>query len=387
MPARMRKSDPGVGGGRRLKIAFLIRALTVGGAERQLVELARGLRERGHDVLVIVFYPDGPLGEELVRAGVRLCSLDKRGRWETLGFLGRLLRLLRREAPDVLHGYLEVANILAVLVRPVLPRMRTVWGIRAANIDYRRYDRVMRASFWLLCRLARFPDRILVNSRAGREHHRRLGFPDARMRVVPNGIDTLRFRPDPEAGRRIRREWELEGDGVLVGIIGRLDPMKDHPTFLLAASRLMRQRPDVRFVCLGDGPPERADELRRLADELGLGHRIRWLPARSDMPAVYNALDIVCSSSLGEGFSNVLAEAMACGVPCVATDVGDSAWILGDTGVVVPPQDPEALAWGMEVALARRSAESSAAARRRIVEQFAVDRLISATEAELWVTD
>jgi glycosyltransferase involved in cell wall biosynthesis len=361
-------------------ITFLIRSLNYGGSEGQLVALARELHERRHRVVVVVFYPGGPLEKELREAGVAVRGLDKRGRWDLAGFLLRLVRLLHEEKPDVLHGYLGSPNILTVLLKPIFPRTRMVWGVRASNMDLDRYDWLARLHYKVERRLSRFADLIVVNSRAGLNHAIANGFPKNKMVVVPNGLDTKRFSPDPEARRRVRAEWGVAESEELIGLVGRLDPMKDHPTFLRAAALLVRERGNVRFVCVGDGPADYRRELHALGEGLGLAQRLIWAGARGDMPAVYNALDIATSASYGEGFPNVVGEAMACGVPCVATDVGDSASIVGETGVVVPPKNPEALATGWKISLGRDRSEMALKARLRVEENFSVERLVERTE-------
>ena len=318
-------------------------------------------------------------------AGVPVISLEKRGRWDVLGFLLRLVRLLRQEKPDILHGYLGTPNILTVLLKPIFPRIRMVWGVRASNMDLERYDWLARWSYRVECHLSRFADLIIANSYAGMHYAIANGFPKNKMVVIPNGIDTEHFRPNPKARVQVRAEWGVAEDEKLIGLVGRLDPMKDHPTFLKAAALLAREREDVRFVCVGDGPPDYRQELHALGRELGLAERLIWTGTRRDMPAVYNALDIATSSSYGEGFPNVIGEAMACGVPYVVTDVGDSAWIVGDTGIVVPPQNPKALAdgWRLKLNSLDQSAESKELIRQRILDNFSVSNLIQSTEAEL----
>jgi glycosyltransferase involved in cell wall biosynthesis len=201
--------------------------------------------------------------------------------------------------------------------------------------------------------------------------------------VIPNGIDTQRFRPDPEARRRVRSEWGIQDHEQVIGIVGWLRPMKDHPTFLQAASLLAQERNHLRFVCVGAGPAEYRDSLLQLTRSLKLTEHVTWLGGRSDMPAVFNALDLLVSSSaFGEGFGNVIAEAMACGVPCVVTDVGDSKWVVGDTGEVVPPRDPVALVKASGKLL-DRIPHTPTQTRRRIVEQFSVEKLVADTEEVL----
>jgi glycosyltransferase involved in cell wall biosynthesis len=313
-------------------------------------------------------------------------SLGKRSRWDLAGFLVRLVRAVRRARPDVLHGYLGLANLLALGLRPVAGA-RVVWGIRSSDMDLARYDWAETLLFRLQCATARFADLLVVNSHAGRDWYLRHGVPAERVAVVANGIDTAHFRPDADLRRRGRAAWGVGAGETLVGLAARLDPMKDHPTFLGAAALLAARRPGVRFVCAGDGPAAYRDELRAGAEELGLGERLLWAGPCGDMPAVTNALDLAGSSSAyGEGFSNAVAEAMACAVPCVVTDVGDSAFLVGDPVYVVPPRNPEALAAAWENVLAlppERRAALGWALRERVVSTFSVARLAADTGAAL----
>jgi glycosyltransferase involved in cell wall biosynthesis len=372
---------------RRLRIAFLANQLAYGGAERQLVVLARSLRDRGHIVSVLTLSPGGGLEQELHDAGVRVRSIDKRGRWDIASFFIRLQRAVREESPDILHGYLATANIATTLIRPFFPGMKTIWGERASNMDISRYHWVARLSDLISTALCRFPDLHIVNSRAGLNHAISRGYPAAKFATIPNGIDTDRFTPDPAAGLNLRRTWKVADDAVLIGRVGRLDVMKDYATFLRAASQIARQHDNVRFVCIGNGDARYAEEMRSLSCDIGLADRLLWLPGQADMNAVYNALDILCSSSaFGEGFPNVVGEAMAAGVLCVVTDVGDSAILVGDERFVVPPGDPVRLASRIEYLLSISKTERNdirAHLRDRVVEHFSVARLTSATETAL----
>ena len=367
-------------------ILFLARSLDRGGAERQLVMLAKGLVDRGHTVSVAVFFTGGVYENELAETGVRVIRLGKKGRWDVLPFLSRLARLLRKERPAVLHGYLGVPNILVAALRPLVPGTRIVWGVRASNMDLSRYDWLSRLAYALERRLARFADCIIANSDAGKRYAVANGFPEDKIDVVHNGIDTEFFRFDPEGRELVRAEWGVGEHEILVGLVGRLDPMKDHPIFLEAASRIALDRRDVRFVCVGGGPAAYAEALKQRATALGLTNQLIWVGSRDDMPAVYSALDIASSSSYGEGFSNTIAEAMACEVPCVVTDVGDSALIVGDTGSVVPPNDNNALAVAIRHLVDQPREERRRlgdACRARVVSEFGIDRLVQRTEQVL----
>lgn len=370
-------------------ILFLTRSLDRGGAERQLVKLAKGLTRRGHAVAVAVFFGGGVYEAELTEAGVCVINLGKKGRWDVLSFLSRLARLLRKERPAVMHSYLSVPNILATLLKPLLPGTRIILGVRASNVDLSRYDWLSRFAYALERRLARFADLIIANSYAGKRHAVANGFPECKIVVIPNGIDTEYFRLDREGRRQVRSAWGLGDDEILVGLVARLDPMKDYPTFLEAASRIARERHDVRFVCVGDGPVAYTEALKQQAAALGLTKRLIWAGACDNMPAVYSALDLSSSSSLGEGFSNTIAEAMACGVPCVVTDVGDAKQIVGDTGFVVEPGNPAALASAWQVVLEAEGADKARRgqmARERVIEHFSLERLIEETSRVIGAT-
>jgi glycosyltransferase involved in cell wall biosynthesis len=365
----------------RMKITFLIRSLTFGGAERQLVVLAKELHARGHQVRVGVFYADGPLERDLTEAGIAVTVLNKQGRWDTFGFLARLAVFLRSTQPDVVHGYLGTSNYLSLLLKP-FHRGKVVWGVRASEMDGGRYDWFYRLDSNLERWLSRFPDLIIANSRTGRAHVVEKGYPAERTIVIPNGIDTRRFAPDREARIRMRAELGVSDDQILIGRVGRLDPQKDYPGFLRAAAIVAARNPTVRFLLVGGGPESYAAELKSLAGELGLAERTLWLEPRADMPAIYNALDLLVSSSVyGEGVPNVVAEAMATGVPAVVTDCGDSAWVVGQTGAVVPVSDAEALAAAIIDQLGREA--DRGALRTWVMSLMSVESLVERTEAAL----
>ncbi|MBI1748035.1 MAG: glycosyltransferase [Acidobacteria bacterium] len=368
-------------------IFFLIRSLERGGAERQLIELVAGLDKEQFSVTVATFYDTGELGEELDRIdGVRRISLHKRGRWDLVMILWRLWVAVRQAQPQIIHGYLDVANLCGLLMGRLVGA-KVVWGVRASNVDLSQYDWLARVAFRLECLLAGWADLIIVNSQAGWDYHLANGFPQQTMVAIPNGISTERFRPDREAGQKVRAEWNVSVDERLIGLVGRLDPMKDHATFLKAAAHLLESRIDVRFVCVGNGPQRLFQQMRALSESLGLDQHVIWAGARDDMRAVYNALDLATSSSsFGEGFSNVIGEAMACGVPCVVTNVGDSRLIVGDTGFVVVPRDPQALADGWNIMLARIDRHRQAlaeAARRRIINDYSRAAVVQRTSSSL----
>lgn len=368
------------------RLVLLARKLDQGGAERQLVTLAKGLKERGHDIHVVLFYAGGAFDDELAAAGVPTHFVGKRGRWDVVGFLVRLTLILRRLRPAVIYSFLDLPNILAALLRPVIGRPRLVWSIRAAGMEMQHYDWLSKLIPRLEARLSRAADLVVANSHTGKDWAISRGFPPDRVAVIENGIDTKRFQFDAAGRERVRNEWKVGAGETAIGLVARLDPMKGHETFLRAAAQLTATRENLVFVCVGGGPQEYASRLRELAVSLGLGQRIIWAGPRSDIPAALSALDIVSSSSsFGEGFSNSIAEAMACGRPCVVTDVGDSARIVGAAGEVVPPRDPDALADALARMLYRieREPDIGGLARARIANEFSVERMVARSESVL----
>ncbi|ROO32503.1 glycosyltransferase [Salinisphaera orenii] len=361
---------------------FLARSLDRGGAERQLISLLLGLRDLGWKVSIACFYGGAAFQEEIQSEGVSFHDLGKRGRWDMAHFLLRLRHVVRSVRPDIIHGYMPVPNMLALGVSLAAARPAVVWGIRASNMQFESYDWLSAWSFRAECVLARYADLIISNSQAGARHRIAHGFPESRVITIPNGIDTERFRYDAEGRTRLRREWSLGEDEVVVGVVARLDPMKDHVTFLDAVRQLCdsEQGAGLRFVCVGDGADHWTRHLEEYACSLGLEGRVLWAGARNNMAAVYSALDIVVlPSAFGEGFSNAIGEAMACGRTCVVTDVGDMASVVGDHGIVTPPRDAAALARAIGLAgeyVRQHGCGPRSEVRERVVRDYSVSALV-----------
>ena len=363
-----------------IRLFVLIRSLNIGGTERQLIELVKGLDSNHFDITVGLFYNEGALIEEIKSMPwIHVVSLNKSGRWDIIRFVLRFIKLLKSLQPDILYSFLPDANIAGLIAGRLSGVKRVVWGVRASNMDVSRYDWLARMSLRLSAFLSKFPDAIIANSHAGKEFHRGIGYSTNRMMVIPNGICTDRFKPDYSAGLKVRDEWGIDEETITIGLIGRLDPMKDHATFLRAVKIFNQEGCSVRFVCIGDGKGPCKSEIHSLCRTLGLNGSLIWAGEMEDMPSVYNAIDIVTSSSLSEGFPNVIGEAMACGVHCVVTDVGDSAIIVGETGVIVNPEDPQALADGWRSMLKRLNDKSY------LIKKMARARIVSHYNSEIFI--
>jgi glycosyltransferase involved in cell wall biosynthesis len=375
-------SDTRERGALRVKthVVFMIRRLDRGGAERQLIQLAQSLNKEKFEVSIVTFYRGGGFAAEIAAdSGIRVLSLDRSGSWDIVKFVVRLLFAMRRMRPQIIHGYMGGANELSLIAGRACGA-RVVWGMRASDPMGVPTSLGMHSLFLVGALLSPLSDRIIVNSQIGRTFYASNGYCAKRLTVIPNGIDTTSFGILPDQRARIRQEWGVADCELLIGRAARLDPRKDYPSFLKAAGRVSRLIPAARFVCVGDDTDCVA--LRAIAAAEGIADRVIWAGGRADMPAVYNALDICVSSSLTEGFPNAVAESMACGTPCVATNVGDSALLLGDAGLIVAAGDSDALADGVLRMIAERQQYSRDRVRQRIIDNFGLERLAYRTEAE-----
>ena len=361
-----------------IRVCHLITGLDVGGAENTLVRMCRALADQGYHQLVITMIPGGQLAGDLKRAGITVHSLDMRRGWPSLSSSLRLVRELRRFRPDVLQTWMYHADLLGTIVRPFISRARLVWNLRCSDM---RGDRRWSLK-WLVSSLAMLsgiPHAIIVNSRSGWADHVRAGYRQSRCVLISNGVDTDRFRPLPEERAALRAALGVPLEATVIGQIARVHPMKDHTTFLAAAGQFFATHPNAHFVLVGPGCEPGSEPLATMIHEQRLDSHITLLGSRSDLPRIYPALDLVSlSSAFGEGTPNVLLEALACGVPCVATDVGDCRSVIGPCGLVVPPRDPSALAKAWDEVLRQDLAVS---ARSYAVASFADSTAAAAYDA------
>jgi glycosyltransferase involved in cell wall biosynthesis len=368
-----------------VNVVHLITDLDTGGAEMMLAKLLSAMDRRRFRSVVVSLLEPGPVAARIRDLGLPVHTLGmSRGRPSARAVL-RLRRLLAGERPAVLQTWMYHANLLGLVAGWVAPVGHTVWNIRSASLNLRGYSRSTPWTIRAGAVLSRSPSAVVINSGAGQSGHAALGYRPRRWEVIPNGFELERFGPDPSARRALREELGLPGDAPLIGLAGRYHPMKDHPTFFRAAELLAKRHPRAHFVLAGRDVVPGNPALAPLVEASGAPGSLHLLGERSDMPRIMAGLDVFSSSSAyGEGFPNVVGEAMACGVPCVVTDVGDSAAVVGETGVVVPPRDADALAEGWARLLdagadgRRRLGE---AARQRVQENYSLERVAGLYEA------
>jgi glycosyltransferase involved in cell wall biosynthesis len=364
-----------------IKVVHIITGLSVGGAENMLFKLVSRMDRSEFAPEVISLSGIGPIGEKMLQAGIPVRALNLRPNAPNPALLLLLAQWLRQSRPQVVQTWLHHADLLGGVATRLAGRIPLAWNIRHSNLDPATIKRQTILIGGACARLSHsLPQRIVCCSEAGREEHARLGYAVDKLIVIPNGFDLAAYRPNEEAGRNIRQEIGIAPEAPLIGLIGRFHPMKDHATFVQAAALLHRQRPEVHFLCCGEDVTWRNASLADPIRQAKLCERFHLLGQRGDMPRIAAALTIGTLCSLyGEGFPNVIGEAMACGVPCVVTEVGDSAAIVGDTGLVVPLRSPDALAeaWNRLLSLSSEAAQRSAlAARNRVETLFALDAVV-----------
>ncbi len=364
------------------KIIHVITELGAGGAEHMLLRLAATSTAYRH--IVVSLSGEGALTDAMRATGADVLSLGMHRDVLSLGAIFTLARIIRRERPQVLQTWLYHADLMGIVAARLANFRPVAWNLRCSNMDLSRYRWSTRVVVKILIWLSSWPDVVMTNSAAGRQWHADLGYRPRRWEFVPNGVNAATFRPDAQARARWRRRLDVKDSDVLIGMMARRDPMKDHEGMLRAATEASRRYQNLAFVLAGRGITRTDPTLARLSDMVGAPVH---LVGECDDPAGLNAaLDIgVLSSAFGEGFPNVVAEAMAAGVPCVVTDVGDAASIVGDTGCVVPPRSPDALAQAI-LTLASDAplrARLGAAARRRAIETFNLEAAVARYET-IW---
>lgn len=371
-----------------MRVLHVITGLYTGGAEMMLVRVVERSQGRGFEHAVLTLLSGGPLGPRLAEVGIPVAAVGT-GALAPL----RIARWIRAWRPALCQGWMYHGNMAALAGRLLSGRRVPVgWGIHHCPVDLsseRPLSRILIRAGGPLSRLTRA---VAYCSRASTGVHENLGYDRARSVLVPNGFDCEALHPRPDAGAKLRRELGVPPATTLIGNVARYHPMKDHANLIRAFARLgaapgaggdvaaPRPATPVHLVLIGRGLDPGNAELGERLRAAGVAHRVSLLGERPDVPEVIAGFDVVALSSAVEAFPLVLGEAMASGVPCVTTDVGDAAWIVGDTGIVVPPRDDTALADGLRRMVEYAPEERhrlGAAARQRILGNFALPDVVA----------
>ena len=363
-----------------MRIVFIITGLSTGGAEAMLLKLLERLDRERFSASVISLTNLGDLAPRIRELGIPVDAAGiTSGLLSPIGFI-RLFQQLKQIRPDIVHTWLYHADLLGGLAARLAGITAICWGIRSSNLDTDKTYWTTRAVRRLCAVLSHaLPQRIFLNSETASRIHVELGYSAGKMHVVPNGFDLSRFKPDEGARFRVRAVLGCSDDTLLVGMIGRFDPLKNHAGFFSAMAAVHEQMPQVHLVLAGKDVDSDNEELMQLIEDAGLLENTHLLGLRDDIPELMAALDVLACPSHAEAFPNVVGEAMAAGVPCVATDVGDCAYIIGDTGQVVPAGDMAGFASCM-VALLRlahiQRADLGERARARVASNFEIGGIV-----------
>lgn len=363
-----------------MKILFVITGLNTGGAENMLFRILEKIDRSVYSPHVISLTTLGELGLRIQALGIPVGAAGFRfGLSLPCDFI-RLVRRIRSIKPDIVHTWLYHADAVGGLAARLAGVKKVAWCLRNGEMG-KNFSFFSRKMGLPLCAfLSKFvPDRIISCSQSAMNFHVGMGYPIEKMSLIPNGFDLSKYKPDSSAKARLRAELGVDAQTILVGAVGRFHPVKNHIGFLEAASLLSHKIPEAHFVLVGAGLDESNVTLMETAKRHGIGEKVHFLGLRKDIPYIMSGLDIVASSSSSEAFPNVLGEAMASGVPCVVTDVGDSAYIVDDTGEVVAPGDMVGLAAALEKLLRLPPMERAALgerARERIEEKFEIEGIV-----------
>jgi glycosyltransferase involved in cell wall biosynthesis len=374
---------------KRPRVVHVINSLAMGGAETMLARIVHAGQTGPFEHVVLPLLPGGGVEDRVRETGAWVEPLGVRGPRNLLTAPYRLAGRLRALEPDLVQGWLLQGNLAAVIgTRLAHVRAPVLWNVRWTLYDVTSEPLRTQALLRLSGLLGRFPERIIYNSRLAVSQHAAIGFPRRLAQVIPNGFDLDRFQPDPAARAAMRLELNVPSSSRVIGMLARYHPMKDHTTSLRAAARVVERGVDAVFVYAGRDVDNTNAELLDLAERLGLSGRVRFLGERQDVARLFASFDLYWMSSLSrglaEGFPNVIAEAMGAGVPCVATNSGDAAWIIGQTGRTVPAGDPQALGnAAADLLLADPGAfhQMGLDARARIGAEFSLHAVMAAYDA------
>lgn len=357
------------------RVLHIITGLGLGGAEMMLLKLLQASDRSATEHVVLTLTDLDVLAPDIRSLGVPVQSLGVAGGLSGMRALWRARRLVSQFRPDAVMTWLHHADLFGVALKCLAPSIRLIWNLRCSRLSPEELPRSNILLVKLLARLSFVPAVIVANARFGMEEHVRMGYRARRWMVLPNGFDVAAFAPDAEARRAIRQQLGVSDGDFAIGMVGRYHAMKGFDTFVRAAGLLAKKETRARFVLVGTDVSGDNAELKAMLEAAGILGKVALLGQRRDIPAIMNAFDILASTSTSEGFPNVIGEAMSCGIPCAVTDVGDSACIVGQAGVVVQPGDGEAMAAAWQSLSAMPEKDFLALkqlARQRIVEEYEI---------------
>ena len=367
-----------------IKVAHISTSLETGGAEVQLVRLLTDLDKNKFEMMVISLHNETYLADQIRELGIPVYSLQLK---KNPLNVRKAYSLLKEFNPDVIHGTMYEGGVIGTLFNKFLPKKPPViWTVHEPleHYDKEPIRKRLQLRTWGL--ISKLPACMMYVSNLNKEQHLDWGFNNEKAIVIPNGVDTNKCSPNKAAGLRIRKEFSIPEDAFVIGKIARFHRQKNHIGFLQSAALLTKKHSHVQFMLVGTNVDKNNEELTSLIEELGLSEKVHMLGNREDIPDVVNAFDLATLTSFGEAFPLTLGEAMVSSIPCVATDVGDNSYIIGDTGLITPIDDNEAMAtaWQTMVETAlndpAKYTELGQQARQRTLDNFTLEQQVKQHE-------
>lgn len=366
-----------------MNVFFFLPSLKLGGAEQQAVLIANNMANQGHEVSFVIFKDCGELIDKIDQTRITLVIFPVTGPLSALFALSKLVCICSKYNPTVIYSMLPLANLLAGILGLLRKNLGIIWGIRS-SIFSTKYKIKVQALYWLETKLIWLADGIITNSIAGRQKISDRHLLSGRVITIANGIDTSRYYPDIATRTEMRNHYNLAPGIIAIGIVARLDPIKDHFTFIRAAARFAAEFENSKFFIIGDGDPTYVSEIEALVQDLEIFNRVVLTSSILDINAANNMLDIMTLTSTSEGFPNAIGEAMAASTPCVATNVGDCEYLIGNRELICPVGDDRALyAIWRRLADKKLRATKGHEAYKRVTQHFSVDKCIQSTTSFL----
>jgi glycosyltransferase involved in cell wall biosynthesis len=366
--------------GRTLPVTHIITGLGTGGAEMMLYKLLKTLDLQKYPSKVISLTGIGDIGSLIKGLGVPVSVMGLKPGGFSKSDIDSLVLEIKKEMPAVVQTWMYHSDLLGGLAANRAGVKSIAWNIRNSTLDWRKSKPTTLITVGLCALLSHFiPQRIAVCSQAASLVHQRIGYSSRKMMVIPNGFDLTVFNPDQKDANGIRKQLSLSQKALVIGLAARFDEQKDHKTFFKSAKIILEKLPDVHFLLCGEGITAENQLIRQWVSAAGPENNFHLLGRQMDMVPFHTACTVaVSSSAYGESFSNVLGEAMACGVPCVSTRVGGAEEVLGETGRLVTPGNSEKLAEAILDILElpeEKLVELGRLSRHRIIENFDISQI------------
>lgn len=364
-----------------MKIIHVITGLNNGGAEAILYRLCKYDNINEH--IVISMMDNGKYGELLKNENLSVYTLNMSAGKLTFSGVVSLYKIIKKLKPDIVQTWMYHANLIGGIVAKIAGIKKIVWGIHHSNLDKTHNKKSTIFIVKILGKISNMvPTDIIFCAEKSYEVHKSIGYRCKNMKVVPNGYELDKFYPNIENIQNLKNELNLNNTKNIIGFVARFDELKDHNNLLHSLKVVKEGIVDFKCLLVGANIVSMNKDLMNMIEKYDLFENIILLGERNDIPDIMNLLDIHILSSYSEAFPNVLCEAMACGTPCITTDVGDATFIIGDTGYVVPIKDPNSMSKKIIEMIYEKENNILAWENRklkcseRIVQNFSIEKMI-----------